>query len=376
MLRERFPIFKETTYLNSCSQGALSVDVRHAYQQYLADWETFGSPWELWMERLEALRARFSGLIGAAPDTVAVTPSVSAGISAVASALDFAGPRNRIVISDFDFPTVGQIWHAHEPRGAQVVHVPAVGNTIPTEHFAAAIDERTRLVCITHVCYRNGAMLDIPAIVELAHAHGAWVLLDSYQALGTLPVDVQALDVDFLVGGALKYLLASSGVAFLYVRPELIPQLQPGTIGWFSQADIFAMDGHQNDPAPNARRFEGGSPPVPALYAAQAGIGLVQSVGVARIQGQIRDLTGAIKEGAQEQGFDLVTPSDPSQHGALIALRAHDVAQLVERLAAAQIITSSRDGNLRISPHFYNNLQDVDRLMDGLMKHRTLLVTR
>ncbi len=373
-LRERFPIFQKKTYINSCSQGALSFDVQQAYTQYLCDWQEEGSPWERWVELLEANRHAFAGLVNAEPDEIAVTASVSAGVSALASALNFRGERNKVVVSDFEFPTIGQIWHAQTARGAQVVQVPAAGNTIPLEWFADAIDERTRLVSISHVCYRNGSRLDVPAIVELAHRKGALVLLDGYQTIGTMPLDVKQLQVDFLVGGTLKYLLASAGLAYLYVRKELLPQLQPTSSGWFAQANIFAMDHRTHTPAPNARRFEAGTPAVPALYAALAGIKLVQSIGVERIQAEVRELTGALKAGAMRRGFNLVTPVDPNQHGALIALRSHKVDLLVKWLAEDNIIVSSRDGNLRISPHFYNNLADVDRLLDCLTKHKALLV--
>ena len=373
-LRERFPIFEKKTYINSCSQGALSFDVQQAYTQYLCDWQEEGSPWERWVELLEANRHAFAGLVNAESDEIAVTASVSAGVSALASALDFSGERNKVVVSDFEFPTIGQIWHAQTARGARIVHVPAAGNTIPVARFADAIDERTRLVSISHVCYRNGSRLDVPAIVELAHRKGALVLLDGYQTIGTMPLDVKQLQVDFLVGGTLKYLLASAGLAYLYVRKELLAQLQPTSSGWFAQADIFAMDHRTHAPAPNARRFEAGTPAVPALYAALAGIKLVQSIGVERIQAEVRELTGAIKAGAMRRGFNLVTPVDPNQHGALITLRSHKVDLLVKWLAEDGIIVSSRDGNLRISPHFYNNLADVDRLIDCLTKHKALLV--
>ncbi len=373
-LRERFPIFQKKSYLNSCSQGALSIDGQLAYAHYLRDWEEQGSPWELWVEKLEATRQAFAGLINAESDAVAVTGSVSHGVSALASALDFGGQRNKIVVSDFEFPTMGQIWHAQTPRGAKIVQVPAAGNSIPLARFADAIDDATLLVSITHVCYRNGVMLDVPAIVELAHRKGALVLLDAYQTLGTMPIDVKALNVDFLVGGTLKYLLASSGQAYLYVRKELLPTLQPTAAGWFSQANIFAMDHTAHTPAPTARKFEAGSPPVPNLYATLAGIRLVQSIGLARIQQEVRELTGAIKEGAMRRGWNLVSPVDPQKHGALITLRSHKVDLLVRWLADEGIIVSSRDNNLRISPHFYNNQQDVDRLIDGLTKHKALLV--
>jgi len=363
-IRDRFPIFKTKTYLNSCSQGALSVDVQRAYHDYLCDWDEKGSPWELWVERSETARQAFAGLINADPNEVADCTSVSAGVSALASALDFSGERNEVVMSDFEFPTIGQIWHAQETRGARVVHVPAAGNIIPMERFAAAITERTKIVSVTHVCFRNGSRLDIPAIVELAHRKGALVLLDAYQSLGTRPVDVKALGVDFLAGGVLKYLLASAGLAFLYVRKEFIPDLRPTAMGWFSQANIFAMDIYANSPHPSARRFEAGTPPVPSMYAGVAGMKLIH----------ISEITGAIKEGAMQRGFNLASPVDPDKHGALITLRSHKVDLLVKRLDADGVVTSSRDNNLRISPHIYNNLHDVDVLMDCLAKHQELLV--
>jgi selenocysteine lyase/cysteine desulfurase len=217
-------------------------------------------------------------------------------------------------------------------------------------------------------------MLDVPAIVELAHRKGALVLLDAYQTLGTMPMDIKQLNVDFLVGGVLKYLLASSGLAYLYVRKERMPPLHPTTMGWFSQANIFAMDHSANTPSPAARRFEAGSPPVPCIYAALAGIKLLQRVGLERIQQEIRELTGALKAGIMRRGFNLVSPVDPHKHGALITVRSHKVDLLVKWLAQDNIVVSSRDHNLRISPHFYNNLDDVDRLVDCLTKHKALLV--
>jgi selenocysteine lyase/cysteine desulfurase len=373
-IRDRFPIFEKQVYLNSCSQGVLSIDVEQAYRAYLEDWNKKGSPWELWVERGEAARQAFAGLTNANPNEVAVTTSVSAGVSALASALDFSGERSTVVVDDFAFPTVAQIWHAQERRGAKVVHVPAAGNVIPLSRFAEAIDERTLLVSLTHVCFRNGSRLDVPAVVELAHQKGALVLLDSYQALGTFPIDVKALNVDFLVGGVLKYLLASAGLAFLYVRKELLNNLYPTAMGWFSQDNIFAMDIYANTPSPTARRFESGTPPVPSIYAGLAGIKLIQSIGLPRIEAHLCEITGAIKEGVMRRGFNLVSPVNPAQHGALITLRSHHVNMLVKRLAEDQIITSSRDNNLRISPHIYNNFEDVSRLIDCLTKHRELLV--
>jgi len=374
-IRHRFPIFQnKIIYLNSCSQGALSIDVQQAYQAYLKDWQEKGSPWELWIRRAQLAREAFAGLVSATPDEMAVMTSVSAAVSALASALDFSGKRKKVIVTDFAFPTTAQIWHAQARRGAKVVHVPAAGNYIPIEHFANAIDEETLLVSISHICYRNGSRADVPAIVKLAHEKGALVLLDSYQALGTFPIDVKELQVDFLVGGVLKYLLASAGLAYLYVRQELISTLSPTCMGWFSQENILAMDIHANTPSPTARRFESGAPPVPNTYAALAGINLIQSVGLSNIEAHLRTLTNAIKEEAIRQGFYLGTPMNADKHGALIALRSNKVKMLVNLLRQDGIITSSRDNNLRISPHIYNNLDDIERLMESLTAHRGLLV--
>jgi selenocysteine lyase/cysteine desulfurase len=373
-LRGEFPIFKRKAYLNSCSQGALSTAVRAAYDDYLRDWEEKGSPWEYWVERGEAARSAFARLINAAPAEVAVMTSVSAGVSALASSLDYRGKRNKIVVSDWEFPTVGQIWHAQERRGARVVHVPAAGNMIRYEAFEKAIDDETLLVAISHVSFRTGVRQDPAAITHLAHRHGALVLLDSYQAIGTMPVDVRQLGVDFLVGGTLKYLLSSAGLAFLYARRELIPRLIPTAMGWFSQDDIFAMDIYRNEPASTARRFESGTPPVPNIYGGLAGMAMIQSIGLEGIESHIRELTDHLIVGAMRQGHNIVTPLKPGRRGALITLKSRDVNALVQRLAARDIVVSSRDDNLRVSPHFYNNHEDIDRLLEALRDNRELLV--
>ena len=202
------------------------------------------------------------------PIEIAVTASASAGLNALASALEFSGGRDKVVVSDFEFPTNAQIWHSQEQRGARVVHARRdADGYIPPESFVDLIDESTRLVAITHVCFRNGARLDIPAIVRLARAKGAMVLLDCYQSVGSVDVDVKALDVDFAVGGMLKYLLGTAGIGFLYVRDSLVRSLHPIHSGWFAQENIFAMDITANRPASSARRFESGTPAVVNCYA-------------------------------------------------------------------------------------------------------------
>ena len=373
-IRHRFPIFDRLVYINSCSQGALSDAVREAYGRYLADWDEHGAPWEYWVDQLEAARRSVAGLLNALEDEVAVTTSVSAGVSAIASGLSFENGRDKVVVSNFEFPTIGQIWHAQERRGASIVHVPAEPNaTIPLERFEAAIDEQTALVAITHVCFRNGSRLDVAGVIELAHERGALVLLDAYQSVGPIPVDVKALDCDFLAGGVLKYLLGSAGLAFLYCRRDLVEQIEPTATGWFADRNIFEMDIHDYSPAPTARRFEAGTPPIPAIYAGIAGIELMQEVGIEETEAHVRELNALLFAGLDELGAQVVTPRAPEQRGALVCVPSNDVDRLVAELAAGGVVTSSRDDNLRISAHCYNTAEDVSTVLDLLGRNRSLL---
>jgi selenocysteine lyase/cysteine desulfurase len=372
--RQRFPIFERQVYVNSCSQGALSDKVRAAYDAYLRDWDDKGAPWDYWMERTEAARAAFARLINAEPDEIAVTTSLSAGVAALASGLRYAGPRHKIVLTDWEFPTIGQIWHAQEARGARVVHVREddTGQIHP-KSFRSVVDEETKLVSVTHVCYRNGTKLDVESVVRIAHEHEVPVLLDAYQSIGTMPIDVRALGVDFLASGTLKYLLGSAGLGFLYVRRELWESSWPTATGWFADENVFAMDIHDYSPAPNARRFQSGTPPIPAIYAGIAGIELMEEIGIAETQRHVRRLTELLIDGVDELGGTVVTPRDPNRRGALLCVRSSDAERLVAALAQEGIVTSARDSNLRVSPHAYNTPEDVKAVLWELARHRDLL---
>ncbi len=370
--RARFPIFERLTYINSCSQGALSDSVRAAYDDYLTGWDERGAPWEYWVERAETARATFARLIGAAADDVAVTTSLSAGISPLASAIDFS-KRRKVVISDFEFPTIGQIWHAQELRGAQVVHVPADGAEIPVERFADAIDEETAVVSIAAVCYRNGARLDVEEIARIAHERGALVVLDAYQAMGTYPLDVRGLGVDVLAAGVLKYLLGSAGLGFMWTRPGLAQELWPTQTGWFADENIFEMDIDDYSPSPTARRFQSGTPPIPAIYAGIAGMELLEEIGIAGTRAHVNELNEQLIAGVDELGGTVVTPRAAEKRGALVCIRSTDAPALVAALGEDGIVTSERDGNLRVSAHAYNTVEDVDMVLRGLDKQRSLL---
>jgi selenocysteine lyase/cysteine desulfurase len=360
-LRREFPLLKRKTYLNSGSYCALANEVRAAFDAYLEDRLLVGANWDVWVTKNDSVRALVAQLLHAVPDEIAVTASVSAGLNALASALQFSGPRKKVIVSDFEFPTNAQIWHAQAPRGAEVVHVPrAADGYIPLDLFEKAIDEQTQLVAITHVCFRNGAKLDIPGIVRLARAKGAKVLLDCYQSVGSLDIDVKALDVDFAVGGMLKYLLGTAGIGFLYARDSHIQSLLPTNSGWFAQTSIQAMDITANRPAPNARRFEAGTPPVVNCYAAEAGLQMLLRVGTPEIEKRNFDLTRRCMQRLQEIGWPSITPSEDARRGATVAVPSRNSAALSAELMKRDIVTSHRDDNLRASFHFYNNDDDIE----------------
>jgi selenocysteine lyase/cysteine desulfurase len=370
-LRGRFPVLARKTYLNSGSYCALAESVRQAINAYMDDRLLVGANWDVWVTKNEAVRVAMARVLRASPEEIAVTASASAGINALASALDFTGRRNKVVVSDFEFPTNAQIWHAQEPRGARVVHVPrAADGYIPLEHFARVIDAQTQLVAVTQVCFRNGARLDIPGIVRLAHAHGARVLLDCYQAIGGLTVDVRALDVDFAVGGMLKYLLGTAGIGFLYLRGALIPTLLPTNSGWFAQQQITAMDISANRPSPTARRFEAGTPAVVNCYAAEAGLDIILEVGTDAIEARVRELTRRCMTGLESIGWPSVTPAEDTRRGPMVAIPARDTAQLFARLMEQDIVTSFRDANIRATIHFYNSDDDIDTFLAAMRRHR------
>ena len=373
-VRAEFPIFESATYLNSCSQGALSHRVRDAVEGWLAGWDENGAEWDFWVERNEAFRAAVARLLHAEADDVAVTTSVSQGVSGLVSALDLRGERNRIVISEYEFPTIGQIAHAQELRGAEVVHVlPDADGSIPAERFAEAIDERTALVCCTTLSYRSGHRHDVAAIAEAAHAAGAIVLADSYQACGAVELDVRSLGADVVTGGTVKYLLGTAGLGFMWVTPEVREALVPTQTGWFADEDIFAMSIADYSPHASARRFDAGTPPVPSLYAGVAGISLVEEAGVPAIEAHVAGLVDRLLDGLDALGATVVTPRDPRRRGPLVCVRARDVGELVEALAADRIVVSSREDKLRVALHLYNVDEDVDTLLAALARNRALL---
>lgn len=372
--RARFPLLGRRVYVNSCSQGALSTDVEAALAAFAASWQAGGSPWDAWVGELERLRELFARTIGADRDEIAVMPNATTAAAAIATGLSFDGPRREVLLGGVEFPTMAHLWQAQARRGARIVWAGDPGDAYTeVAHYEARLSAQTCIVPVAHVCFRNGYRLDLPRLVSSAHAAGALVMLDDYQHTGTAPLDVRTLGVDVLVTGTLKYLLGPPGVSLLYVRRSLIERLEPLVTGWFGRADPFAFSLTPLDWAASARRFETGSPAVPSIYGAAAGLELLATVGPDLVAHQIGHLVDRLVTGATARGFHVLTPSDPTRRGALVVIGATDGQTLAARLAARGIIASARGSGLRVSFHAYNDEGDVDAVLAALEAERDLV---
>src|SRR5213592_719240 len=336
--REEFPIFRDKIYLNTCSLGALGERTRRKLAEFVDLWQSRGaSAWyDVWWAALGDLRRRYGSLIGAAPEEIALAPSISVALSAVAEAVDYTR-RPRVVVTSLDFPTVAYQWLAKRQRGVEVVVVESPDRvTVPVEAIARAVDHRTALVATSHVYFTSGAIQDIGAVAEVAHANGALCLIDAYQSVGQVPVEVHTSGVDFLTAGGLKWLLGGPGVVFLYAREDLARRLMPGVAGWFGHRDQFAFDPRRLEFHDDARRFELGTPALAAIYAQLGGLDYIDEIGVPAI----RAVTGALAEDliarARERGFQPKVAAHPQQRSGIVMLPAVDPAAKVRALADAR----------------------------------------
>jgi kynureninase len=346
--RERFPILADTTYLINHSLGAMPSAAEARLLEYARVWKTRGvRAWgEGWWEMSLTVGDQIGRLIGAPPGTVSMHQNVTLAEAVVLSCFGFEGDRRRIVYEHGNFPSVRYLYQAQ--RGAEIVVAP------DDEGVVEAIDERTLLVPVTHVLFKNGEIQDVEAIVERAHEHGALVVLDAYQSVGTVPLDVTALGVDFAVGGSVKWLCGGPGAAWLYVRPELAERLEPSLTGWQAHARPFAFEPEQ-DYADGAARFLTGTPNVPALYAATAGYDVIEEVGVRRIRERSVEQTELLVGLLDEAGFEVGSPRDPARRGGTIVVRTPDFQAVGDELAKRGVICDYRpDVGLRLGPHFFN----------------------
>ncbi len=394
--RAACPLVGKTIYLANCSQAPQSAPVRASIEAFLESWSTLGMHWGGWIEEVERARAAFATLIGAQPEDIAIGASVSQLVSSLASALvQPQAPRRRILSSVVEFPGVGQAWHAatravpgwrldlltgNENEVIAADHLAATRANQPLRHthpsvvispqqIAAAIDDSTALVSAPLVSYTNGALLDGEAVVAAAHAQGALVLLDAYQAAGSVPIDVQASQVDFLVTGTLKYLMSTAGIAFLYVSPRVREPLEPAVTGWFGRANPFDFNSAGLDYAPGASRFDLGTPPLINAFAARAGMELIRETGVAEIKEQVDRLSTLAYRAAPARGLKILGPQPGMPKGAATAIdvgspeRAH---WLEEALRAQGVIASARGEAVRLAPHGFTLETELEEALDRL----------
>jgi selenocysteine lyase/cysteine desulfurase len=366
--RDEFPIFRDRIYLNTCSLGALGERTRGKVAELLDLWQGRGAAawYDVWWDALADLRGRYARLIGAGPAEIALAPSVSAALAPLAAALDYTR-RPRVVVSSLDFPTVAYQWLAKAGHGVDVVVVESPdGISVPLDAIARAVDERTALVATSHVYFTSGAIQDIRAVADAAHAHGALCVVDAYQSAGQVPVDVRAAGVDALVAGGLKWLLGGPGIAFLYVRGELARRLEPAVAGWFGHRDQFAFDPRALAWHDDARRFELGTPALAAVYAQLGGLAYVEEIGVPAIRAVAAALTEDLVARARGLGLAPRVAATPDARSAIVTIPAPDPAAAVRDLASAGIVADARPGHVRLSPYFYNVQDDHVRALERL----------
>ena len=360
--RERFPILAETTYLISHSLGPMPAEAANRLARYAEAWNTRGvRAWgEGWWELPVTVGDQIARLIGAPPGSTVMHQNVTVAEAVVLSCFDLRGERRRIVYEEENFPSVRYLQQAQEARGAEIVVCR------DEEAVVAAIDERTLLVPISHVIFKTGRIQDVAPIIERAHEVGAHVVLDAYQSVGSVPLDVTALNVDFAVGGSVKWLCGGPGAGWLYIRPDLAASLEPTLVGWQAHARPFGFE-PELEYAEGAWRFLTGTPNVPALYAATAGYDIVEEIGVDRIRANSVRQTELLASLLDEAGFEVVRPREPERRGGSIVVRAPDFPAVHAQLEARDIICDFRpDVGLRLGPHFFTTDDEIELVAAAL----------
>lgn len=366
--RAEFPILQKKTYLNSCSLGALSDRSMRGLNEFMQMWNEWGAHawYEIWLGEIAKARQKFARIIGAQPHEVAIAPNASVALSSIATSLDYS-KRNNVVVSDMDFPTLSYQWLARKRTGIEVRFVESPDRIYtPPELFEKAVDDRTALVATSRVFYTSGYIQDVRAVADIAHKHGAYVLIDDYQGTGQIPINVNTLDIDFLVSGTLKWLMGGPGLAFVYIREGLISKLEPTITGWFGHKDQFDFKTREFEFRNDAARFELGTPAVPTIYTANGGMDIVLEISVERICERSRYLTNDLIARAREKGWKVRAPQEPERRSSIVMLEMEHPHDVVDALIARNIIADSRPGLLRVSPYFYNTIEENAIVIDAI----------
>ena len=368
--RAEFPIVETCTYLVSHSLGAMPRGVRAGLDQFADDWDRRGvRAWhEGWWELGVTTGNLLAPILGVPPNTITMHQNVTVTQALVTSCFDFSGRRRKIVMQDLDFPTNHYVFEGARRAGAEIVYVPSDGSIrAPIERLVDAIDEQTALVPISLVLFRSSCLQDVRPVVERAHRVGARVVLDVYQAAGSLPTDLAALGVDFAVGGSVKWLCGGPGAGYLYVRSDLIGTLAPVLAGWAGHSNPFEFETGAIKFASGVERFQTGTPNVPALYAARAGYEIVGKIGVAAIRERSLRLTRRLINGATSRGWRLNTPVADAERGGTVVIDVPNGAAVCQGLLERQVVVDFRpNAGIRVAPHFYNTEAEIDVAIDAI----------
>ena len=368
--RDEFPILSRTTYLISNSLGAMPRGVYSRLRDYAEAWDTQGvRAWEEgWWEMAVTVGDRIGALLGAAAGDISLHQNVTLTQAVITSCFDFAGPRNKVVLMDMEFPSIIYFYTEQQRRGAHMEVVKSDdGIRIPLEKLLAAIDQTTLLVPVSYVLFRSACIMDARAIVRRAHQVGAHVILDTFQAAGAVPLDLRDLEVDFAVGGVLKWLCGGPGVAYLYVRSDLRSKLHPTLTGWMAHRRPFSFEVGRIERRDDAFRFLNGTPHIPALYACQPGLEIIQRVGVDRIRAKSMRLTQRLIDGALARGWTVNTPLDPAERAGTVSVECQHAPEVARELMARDILVDYRPrAGIRLSPHFYNREEEVDFALEQI----------
>lgn len=370
--RKEFPTLEHTVHLISHSLGAMPRRTRDRLNEYADAWTNRGiRAWEEgWWDMPVTVGNLIASIIGAGPGEVVMLPNVSIAQSIVNSCFDWTGPRNRIVAEELNFPTNLYLYHELERSGAQLQIVPSDdGMTIPLDRMLAAIDNRTRLVSVSHVIYKSAYIQDVAAIAHRAHEVGAMVVADIYQSAGTLPVNVREMDVDFAAGGSVKWLCGGPGAGYLYVRPDLRPHLEPRVTGWVAHKRPFAFESGEIEYADDAFRFLNGTPAIPALYAARSGYEIINEIGVENIRSKSLRQTQRLIDLADEAGFRINTPRAAADRAGTVTLDVPNGQEVTKELLRRDFLVDFRPGaGIRIAPHFYTKDEELDLVIKEIQQ--------
>lgn len=366
--RSLFPVLGDYVHLASCSQGAIAQPISKAIEEYHASLLSVGTNWEESILKVEATRKKFAEFINAEPDEIAIVASASDAISAVATTLSYHHTKNRISLTDLEFPTAGHIWFAQKHHGADVSFIRSQNGMLPLEQYEKEVTERTLLTFISHVSYHNGFTQNLKKISNIVHHKGSLLFVDAYQSAGQVPIDVREMNIDMLCTGTRKYMLGIPGVAFLYIKKELAEQLQPRHTGWFGQEDKAKFDIYNSIYAYGAKRFETGTPCFISIYAAYEALKLLLNVGVEHIHSYLQDLGKFTREFGIANGLKVATPTASSMYSGMTPFFIDEASKVEKKLKEKRILVSSRKDVIRIAPHFYNTKEELEYAINELVQ--------